>query len=99
MTKELKNAISRIRKAQNALLEGKIENETTCIELDCMYHKDFIVSDCKSINACFSVWKNGELSQEYFDLCEDHVRRVGGEDEIPYDEFFEFISNHIGYQI
>lgn len=94
-----KDAIKRIRKAQDKVLAGKIGDETVMIDLDCSYHhwNTYIKP---SICASFSIWHDGEMSQLYYDLNADTVSLNGSdEDDITYDKFFEVVSKHLGITI
>lgn len=94
-----KDAIKRIRKAQDKALAGKIGDETIMIDLDCCYHHwNSCVKPC--ICASFSIWHDGEMSQLYYDLNADTCSLNGSDDEdITYDEFFETVSKHLGITI
>ncbi len=94
-----KEAIKRIRKVQDKSLAGKIGDETVMITLDCDYHH--WNSTCKpSINASFSIWHDGEMSQLYYKLNAETCSLNGsGDVEISYDEFFETVSKHLGIAI
>lgn len=94
-----REAIKRIRKVQDKALAGKIGDETIMIDLDCSYHH---WNTCvkPSINASFSIWHDGEMSQLYYELNADSVSLNGSDGEdITYDEFFEAVSKHLGIAI
>ena len=98
ISQEQKDAIKRIRKAQDKALAGKIGDEVIMIDLDCTYHHWSSFAK-PSISVTLSIWHNDVMSQLHIDLGEECCKIVGADTELTYDEFYETASKHIGYSI
>ena len=93
-----KDAIKRIRKAQDKALAGKIGDEVIMIDLDCTYHHWSSFAR-PSISVTFSIWHNDVMSQLHIDMGEESCQIVRDGTELTYNEFYEVASKHIGYSI
>ena len=93
-----KEAIKRIRKAQDKALAGKIGDEVIMIDLDCTYHHWSSFAK-PSISVTLSIWHNDVMSQLHIDMEEECCKIVRDGTELTYDEFYEVASKHICYSI
>ena len=100
MTKKLSNAVSRLRKAQTAALNGKIKSHTCVmitIQAYCCHYEDY---DHTSIGVMISRFGDEDNGYLHWYMDEDGCEICGGEDlSMTHEEFLQHVSDFLGYPV
>lgn len=101
MTKELKNAVSRLRKLQDAAFAGKIKSCNSCIIGISFHNAHYHNGDHSTIDVSVSKFNEyGEMQQIYWQLndaiCEENGNR---DNTCSHEELLQQIAAFIDYPV
>ena len=103
MTKELKNAVSRLRKLQDAAFNGKIDSyKCVLISID-IYNRHYDGHDHASFTVAITVINDDDTSKSLHYSCsddEDIWEIVGdGDDTMTHVDFLQYIAQFVDYPV
>lgn len=102
MTKELKNAVSRLRKLQDAAFAGKLDCTSADIGLS-FYNRHYIDVDHASVDVTVCIHnEDGEMVKHLmFSMSDRHCYQVGSKDDGDWhiDEILHEIAVAVDYPV
>ena len=102
MTKELKNAVSRLRKLQDAAFAGKLDCVSTDIGLS-FYNRHYADGDHASVDVVVCIHnEDGEIEKHLmFSMSDRHCYQVGKKSDADWSiaEILHEISAAVGYPV
>lgn len=102
MTRELRNAVSRLRKLENAAFEGKINGCTSCIvSLSFSNHHYDYHDGHKTVNVSVSKFDEyGNIKLMYWQMTDTICEENGNLDnKCSHEELLQSISDFIDYPV
>lgn len=101
MTRELRNAVSRLRKLENAVFEGKITSCTSCIVSLSFANHHYYDHDHNTVNVSVSKFdEDGIMGLMYWQMTDSICEENGDMDnKCSHEELLQRISDFIGYPI
>jgi hypothetical protein len=103
MTKELKNAVSRLRKLQDAAFNGKIDSYKCVLMSIDIYNHHYDDHDHASVTVTITAINDDDTSKRLHYDCSDDENIWGivgeGDDTMTHDDFLQHIAQFIDYPV
>ena len=101
MTREFKNAVSRLRKLQDAALAGKINNFIcVMVQLNGYWHH-YEDHDHYSLSVVIAAYEDEDNCKRlHWEVDDDGCEIIGsGDDVMTHEEFLQYVSKFLDYPV